>query len=500
VSTSETASIEGLIAKGRERLRQSDREGAVQAFEHVLELEPDRLDALVPLSAALYLLGRYEAAEARCRQVLAQQPDHYAAVRNLAVILHHHGRYAEALEMADAVLANSPRHPQAVFARGNALYSLFRLEEAAAAFEIAAELDETRYEALTKLGLIYAALLRFEPALAALDRAIALRPDLPLGYYRRSIIRLLLRDFPGGWSDYEHRWKSGVFLHGASGAVTAELVPRLATPKGPEDLAGRRVLIVAEQGIGDEVMFASIVPDVVRTAAVTLVCEPRLVRLFSASFPEVTVLPAGAVLANAFDLILAMGSLGRLYRNRLEDFPGTPYLRPREAVRQRWAERLGPRDGALRVGISWRGGTPGTRGHSRSVTLDQLRPLLDLAGCEFVNLQYGDVAGEIDSFNRGRESPIRLFPRADIDDFEELAGLVGELDLVVSVQTALVHLCGAIGQTCLTLIPPNPEWRYAADGASIPWYRSVRLFRQAQVGDWGPVIGQITDEVRRRLG
>ena len=116
--------------------------------------------------------------------------------------------------------------------------------------------------------------------------------------------------------------------------------------------------------------------------------------------------------------------------------------------------------------------------------------MLDVADCEFVNLQYGDVGQEVAAANAGRANPIRLFPRAEIDDFEDLAGLTANLDAVVSVQTSLVHLAGALGQTCLALLPHRAEWRYTGSGETMPWYRSVRLLRQAEPGAWGPVIAQ----------
>jgi ADP-heptose:LPS heptosyltransferase len=203
---------------------------------------------------------------------------------------------------------------------------------------------------------------------------------------------------------------------------------------------------------------------------------------------------------DVIEALLAMGSLGSAFRRDVGAFPGAPYLRPGAEVRQRWAERLGPKTRRLRIGISWRGGVAATRTHARSLSLQQLAPVLDLADCEFVNLQYGEVADEVAAFNAGRQNPIRVFPRAEIDDFEELAGLVANLDLVVSVQTTLVHLCGAIGQTCLTLVPHTPEWRYGAQGSTMPWYRSVRLFRQPQHGAWGPAIAEAAAALKAASG
>jgi hypothetical protein len=199
-----------------------------------------------------------------------------------------------------------------------------------------------------------------------------------------------------------------------------------------------------------------------------------------------------------YDKILAMGSLGRLYRNRIEDFPGEPFLAPRPAVRAAWAARLGPKPSGLRIGFSWRGGTDRSGGSRRSLTLEQLAPLFSLPDCEFVNLQYGDTRDELAAAGV-LASAVRSFPPAEMEDFEDLAAIVAELDVVVSVQTALVHLCGAIGQECLTMVPHAPEWRYGLEGSTMPWYRSVRLFRQPEPGAWEPVIREVTDVIRSRL-
>ena len=161
--------------------------------------------------------------------------------------------------------------------------------------------------------------------------------------------------------------------------------------------------------------------------------------------------------------------------------------------------RLGPPPRGLRIGLSWKGGTPRTGAERRSLTLDSFAPLLALPGCAFVSLPYGEVEAEVAAANARLGSAIRAFPAAGIDDFEDLAALVQELDVVVSVQTALVHLCGAIGQECLTLVPRNPEWRYTLTGSTMPWYGSVRIFRQPDAGTWEPVVQQVADLLRGRL-
>ncbi|MBL8771891.1 MAG: tetratricopeptide repeat protein [Phenylobacterium sp.] len=446
--------------------------------------------------------GRSDAAMAAFRAALAADPVQPLAVRNLGVLLIERARFDEALGVADAALAHAPGHGEALLLRGEGLAGLARHAEAAQAYEAVLAAGGPAYEALCQLGLARSAMGRHDEALEALDAAVALRPEDALARHRRAIVRLQLRDFAGGWADYEARLDLKRFLPVAGGIVNARTRPLLTPTTRPDALAGKRVLLLGEQGVGDQIMFASMIPDLVRLGArVGCVCDPRLVGLFAASFPQAGFVgPEAARLdLSAVDAVLAMGSLGGLFRPDAAAFPGSPYLRPSPASEARWAQRLGPRTARLRVGLSWRGGSPNTRQDQRSLSLGALGPVLDLPGCEFVSLQYGDVESEVAAANHGRAQPIRIFPAADIDDFDDLAGLVANLDLVVSVQTTLVHLTGALGRTCLTLIPHVAEWRYTAAGPAMPWYRSVRLFRQAAPGDWAPVLAEVAAAVAARL-
>lgn len=483
------------------------------------------IDIAAVLKEALDLHGRGRPGEAAAlyEQVIAAAPDHSGAHNLLGLIALTEGRLERALELFDRAVALKPGFGRAHFNRGNALMRLGRPGEALAAFDAAIEAEPEHAEAHNNRASALVALGRTDEALASLERSVALRPgdptlhlgraetllnlgrhaaalegferalalnpDLADARWNRGLTLLALGRFAEGWAEYEQRWHVPA---AADPTVPAELRARFAPELTADDLAGRHVLVVGEQGVGDVIMFASVLPDLMRVAGkVGLVCEPRLHRLFGASFPGLELrTPTSAPDA---ERVVAIGSLGRLFRNRPEDFPGTPYLSATPAAQARWAERLGPAKG-LRVGIAWRGGVVRTRSDARSMPLAALRPLLDLPGCEFVSLQHGDVDAEI-----GAEgTPVRAFAAEDLRDFDDLAGLVQGLDLVVSVQTAVVHLAGALGAPALAMVPRQPEWRYASGGERMAWYGSVRLVRQGEDGDWGPVVAGIADEVRRR--
>lgn len=481
--------------------RQGRHQEAEVELRRALALQPGHVGALVNLGSALRSQGKAADAEAAYREALTVEPGRPEAVRNLTSLLLDEGRFEEALAEAERGLATGGDNPELMLAKGLSLIKMGRLAEGAEVCRVAASGDSVRYEALTRLGAAHAGLGRTDEALEALGRAIALEPTNPVAYFRRAFVRLSRRDFAGGWTDYENRMRVDESLF-RQPAVTSQIRAAVTLDATPADLAGKRILLAPEQGIGDQVMFASILPDLLQVAAdVTCVCDGRLVKLFASSFPGLKLLPVPGATARLgdYDAVVAIGSLGRIFRHRVEDFPARPYLAPQSEAVARWAERLGPRPDGLRIGVSWRGGTHRTGQSRRSMTLDQMAPVLTLPGCEIVSLQYGDPRPEVAAVNQTLARPLRIFDPEEIDDFEDLAALVANLDVVVSVQTTMVHLCGALGKDCLTLVPHQPEWRYTLEGTTMPWYGSVRLFRQAAAGEWDPVIRRVADVLEGRL-
>jgi tetratricopeptide (TPR) repeat protein len=505
---------------------------AVDAYDRAIALAPNNVDAHNNRANALVDLERFAEALASSERAIALQPDNPGLYNNHGNALMGLGRHAEALESFDRTVAGAPGNAGGHYNRGNALSQLKRPQPAIEAYDRAVALNPNHARAHSNRGTQLLELKRFAEALASFDIALRLNPDLPEPYnnrgdallqsgrvdeaissfdqalirrpgypdarWNRSLGLLSLGRFEEGWDHYEDRWQVESFVTGSSAQVTPELRARLSHSATLDDLAGRRVLMVAEQGVGDVLMFASILPDLMRIAGpVALMCEPRLHRLFASSLPPIGLLAPDAsdVDLASFDCVLAVGSLGRLFRNRLEDFPGTPYLTASPPARDAWVARLGSKSARRRLGLSWRGGTPKTGRDNRSLTLDQLRPLLERQDCEFVNLQYGDPSSEIAAANASLQRPIRMFPPAEIEDFDDLAGLVQSLDGVVSVQTALVHLAGALGVPALVMVPHVAEWRYTAAAASMPWYGSVSLFRQGADRDWAPVIGRVAERL-----
>jgi hypothetical protein len=312
----------------------------------------------------------------------------------------------------------------------------------------------------------------------------------------RAFTRLRNLDFAAGWEDYEARWQQ------------ADNARPFTSPQWDGlDCHGKTLLIFGEQGLGDEIMFVSCLPDVLaRCDSVIIECDSRLGALFSRSFPTARVqrrkdLHDQSWLRNAghIDLQCASGSLPRFFRRSAAEFPvHSGYLRADVEKVERWKKQLSTLPGTIKVGLSWRGGTNKSLGNLRSLKLAQLAPLLTLKNVTFVNLQYGDVRGECEAVAAELGRPIVQFPEA-IADYDETAALVTALDLVISVQTAVVHLAGALGREAWVMLPFSPEWRYARSGDRMVWYPSVRLFRQPQPKDWGSVMAELAAELALRV-
>jgi Flp pilus assembly protein TadD len=490
-----------LMAAVRQRLGQPA--AALACYDTIVQLTPD--DPEAHLARGRIQAGLSDVAEAleSFDRAAALAPTSAFAHSNRASMLLRQNRLDEALAAADRALGLDDSLVHAWRHRGFALFCLGDVEAAVAAYQSGVDAADPNqaYEALTDLAMALAANGRYGEAIAALDRAIATRPQAAEAVLRRAESRLLTGDFVGGWTDYEARLRHPVFLR-TNGELSPEVRGRLTLSPQREDLAGRRVLVVGEQGLGDQVMFASVLPDLAAIAAeVTCIVDPRLVRLFRRSFPGIVFAGAGEgrqVDLAAADRVVALGSLPLMFRRDESQFSGRPYLSPSPDVTAAWRRRLEATGDGLRIGLSWRGGVSRTRSAARSMDLADLRPLLDRDGCTFVSLQYGDVDAEIAAVNATLRRPVVSFPAAETFDMEDLAGLVGAMDMVVTVQTTLAHVTGAMGAPGLVMIPRWPEWRYGRQGERMVWYGSLRLLRQSDADDWSPVIAAIARRLDER--
>jgi Flp pilus assembly protein TadD len=436
-----------------ERLGRFD--DALAGFERAVALEPARAGARQNLALFLRRIDRHEAAEAALRRAHALAPDDVTIVRDLAGVVRELGRPAEARALLEPQL---DRHPES------------------------ADLRVGVAAALRDLG-------DFPGAAAQYEAALARAPAHGLARLGRGLLRLASADFASGWDDYESRFET-------------EESPRRGFPFADWDggsFAGRTVLVYAEQGLGDEIMFAGCLPDLVAEARrVVVECDPRLAGLFARSFPTATVFgaPRDDVSgwldrAGPIDVQVPAGSLPRRYRRAADGFPDhAGYLRPDPERVRDYRARLAGLGPGRKIGLAWRGGLMRTRRAVRSIEPEGLAPLLTRADVHFVSLQHGDVEEDLARMRAASgRSPVH-WPGVAAEP-EEAGALMAALDASVAVCSAAVHLGGALGVRLLAMVPAHPEWRYLEAGDRLPWYPSVEVVRQAQPGDWGPVVEQV---------
>jgi len=337
-----------------------------------------------------------------------------------------------------------------------------------------------------------------EKAIEYLNLAIGISPQHPQAKWNRSLCNLEMGNYPKGWEEYDSGFDANVRI---DGEYANYKIPRWNGEKG------KRIIVYGEQGIGDEIMFASCLPDLIRDSELVVFdCHKKLHRLFANSYPNIDIYPTredaiitwpnkadGKTPRYNFDYKVAIGSLPRIYRPDLASFPGVPFIQPETSQEAAWAVRLSHLSHKPKIGISWIGGHKRTRVEVRSLALEQLLPILK-QDADFISLQYTDCVNEIAAFEAKHGIRIHQFPEAvDSPHYADTAALVSNLDLVITVCTSVVHLAGAMGVPCWVLTPSRPAWRYRLDLDYMPWYgKTCTLFRQEHGStDWTPVVEEV---------
>jgi tetratricopeptide (TPR) repeat protein len=468
-------------------------DSALDMLKSAIEDEPASAELLLELARVYLILERPHDAEEHTRKAVMLQPENATARSVLAMALHATARYAEAADEARSSMALQSDRSIAL----QLVASLVMSGQYAEALTI---FDRLRDEGVPVMQLQQAGLSaalcntrRFEEALAAVDACVEVLPRHAIFRIQQAHLCLLLGRFAEGWDAYAFR------------ALKQErnfrMLPLPLWAGG--SLEGRQIVVMAEQGLGDQIMFASCLADLLALNPKRVVIEAhkRVVATLARSFPEATWVSSSQNQDLSWlrdhpesDCFVPMGDLPGVFRRTNEAFPRKPYLRADAERVLFWRGRLAAAaSGSTCVGFSWRGGTSGTRQSERSLAAIDLARGLDHAAVHFVVLQYGDVAHEVAALQAAGFS-VSYWPEA-IGDLDEFAALVSALDGVVSVCNTTVHYAGAVGQRTLVLAPYVPEWRYGAHFSMMPWYSNVEVFRQAEIGSWAESLDKIADRL-----
>lgn len=486
---SQPVTIEQVLSRAKKASKQGKFAEAMQLYNAILSHQPQHpvarkalrklqkslppnkavsVNNLSPSQGQINVLinmlnsGQFNKVERSCNELLHMYPNALVVHNILAGVLTEQGRSQEAVQICNRMIQLKPDFAQAYYNR----------------------------------GVVFQQLRKFEDAMSSFKMAIQLKPDYAQAHSDLSLIMLLLGNFEEGWQQHEWRMMA---------EKTCEQVPVEIAKWNGESLEDKVILVRAEQGIGDEVMFASCFPDLIdkNPKQVIVECDSRLVPLFSRSFPEMSI--QGKRESKNLDWLqdfrnidfqVQIGSLPKYFRTDLEQFPvRKSLLKPDLVLQEKWRKRFSSLGEGLKIGISWRGGSKDNMKISRTVEPKLWKTVIQ-SDAHFVNLQYGDCAADIKQFEQDMGVHIHDWEDADpLTDLDNFAAQISVLDLVISIDNSTVHFSGALGVPTWILTPVIPDWRWMLDLDDSPWYSEVRLFRQNESGNWSDVFSTVRLEL-----
>jgi tetratricopeptide (TPR) repeat protein len=503
---------------GNALVRLNRLDEAMAAYGTALELRPDYPEVLSSLSGILCQKGSIDEAMELARRTLAIQPDSSVAWFNLGRALQKLNRLPESVDALRRALAINPQFHQAHSELGTVLGQLKAHEDAIDAFSRSLQiLDsvEVRYNLATalfesgrleeaigeyqkaesqgfrdprlynNLGAIYRQLGQNDKAMEFFRRALSGAEELPLAKFNIAMMHLLRGEFRQGWAGYETRWAARSIpipaRYGQLGIWTGD------------DLAGRRILLDCEQGYGDAIQFARYIPVISAMGGKPILTAQPVLRRLLQTVPCLEGIVCPPEPLPPFDVQCPLMSLPHVLGTTLQTIPANvPYVFADPELVERWRQRI-RRDERIKVGLCWWGNPTHTDDRTRSFSLEVLGPLGDVPGVWYCSLQKGDAARQA----AGESAGLRMADwTADLSDFADTAALVANLDLVISCDTAVAHLAGAMGKPVWLLLPFAADWRWMENRHDSPWYPTMRIFRQTKRGDWHTPVLEAANMLR----
>lgn len=460
----------------------------------VLELQPQKDTSYLVRATKLYDSGKIEEAYNVVDAYLMREPNDAQALALMSAILKKSNRVSIAYSLAKRSTELRPERPEPWNAFAHAAQFLWRMDEAEACYKKALQRAISKdQKALytNNLASIYIDQGMFKKAEPLCRDSLALKDDRQT---RHNLGLCLMA---------QHKWEDGWNNYSASIGTENRRLVRYRPPGNEEPTwdgsKDKTIVIYGEQGLGDEICAASMLPDAIRDSKRVIVdCDKRLQGLFRRSFPKARVYgtrwakPGEAKWDEKMaeiDASVSAFEIGKYYRKSDADFPGTPYLIPCPERAAMWGHLFHNKRKPV-IGIAWTGGTWHNAGEHRKLPLSEWKPIFDAVNAHWVSLQYKDASKEIEG------TPVVQYPWATLtQDYDDTAALVSACDLVLAIQTSVNHLAGALGKPVWTLIPKVSQWRYGEEGDSIPWYRSMKLYRQT---DKWP-IQQIINDLKQHF-
>ncbi len=469
-----------------------DQEEAIAYFQKTLLIAPDHADACNNLGRIFYDQEKFPQAEAWCRRAMGLKPGFSMAIYNLGRILQGQRKFEEAAAVFRSALGITPTDPEIHLNLGNILMELNQPAAAAACYQQVLKFVPDTADGETNLGMALAELDDYPGAIQCFERVLKRHPEDVNAHFSLSVDLLMLGDYPRGFREFEYRLKR-------KDSTKFDLTqPKWAG----ESLVGKTLLLVTEQGLGDMIQFIRFVAKVKTLGGTVLFgCIKPLVKLL-ANVPGIDrTVPSGDPMPE-YDYYAPLMSVPGILGTTLEEIPSllpVPYLKPDPDLVAYWAERLGERKlGELRVGLAWQGNPDHESDRYRSIPLKAFVGLSQVPGLRLVSFQRNQGVEQIPPLRE--RLPLTCFtnePGREVDSFLDSAALMSLMDVMISVDSAPVHLAGALGVPTWLLCRKQSEWRWMLDREDSPWYPSIRIFRQTVISQWDDVIERVTQELKQ---
>jgi Tfp pilus assembly protein PilF len=455
----------------------------------ILKQDPKNCEALNLLASCFLKKEKYEKAVKQQEETIAIEPENIEYLKNLELMYRKNEQFEQAIEVSKKALKIDPNLAQYHYCAGLSLCHLWQLDEAIKEFNKTIELDQYYLKAHVMLGNSYQEIGLYEEARKHFDIALEMEPNNPYVTYNRSLLLMILGEFKEGLRDYEDRWQQGVPM------VLPNFVKGKEVWDGKE-LADKSLLIMVEQGFGDIIQFSRYLKQVIKMGdKINVFCHSGpIFELIKPLAPDANWLTEEDTVPE-FDYYLTLMSFPYIFGDSVETIPADiPYIFASEEKKSEWKNKIKD-TGKKKIALCWSGSARHPKDHIRSIKPEQIEILFTNKDFDFYILQKGRDEDEAKNFADKYENVFEL--GSQIKTFSDSAGIIDAMDMVVTVDTALAHLGGAMGKPVWNMLLFNADWRWLLDRDDSPWYPTMRLFRQSTRNDWGEVLQRISAELTK---
>ena len=468
---------------------------AINYYDLAIKMDERFPEAYYNKARALKTCQKYPEAISNYQHAIKYNPRYFEAFINLGFIYNELKDFTKALEQYDFAININPKSSEAFYNRGIVYENMVEHEKALTDYDIATKLNPKNFYAFNSKGLLLIKMKDFKNALLNFDSALEANPNYSEGEFNKAILKLKLNEYKNGWQLYESRWDS----------VQKNFSLQTSKPKLVSfNVAQKNIFIWAEQGLGDQIMYGTIFDEIIKSPNMFIISvDPRLIDLLERSFKGKTNLRFVSLTTiidkSLYDFHLPLGSLGKFFRNSIDDFQSQPFSYLKADSNKKTCLMKKIKNGKLfRCGITWISKNEKV-GAEKSLNLNQLLPILRLPKVDFIDLQYGDTKVEKNSLFKDFKIEIRSIDKIDnFNDIDGLTSLIDACDFIVTISNVTAHIAGALGKKVFLMVPYSGAgrmWYWHESLNKSLWYPSIQIFTQTEAGDWSMPVNEIKEKI-----